>query len=330
MGQLSDPTNTFWQLLRGRPGSSVWSVVTPQGVADNGGIVATASGGEVVVGFLPSRLLRYSPLSVSQNGGTTWSPAYLPGALAARPEALAAGPGAAGALAIVGTRVLHAPPTLASWSRLVSLAGLRSTGARCGPGALDAVAFAPSGTPIVATSCTRGGQIGLFTQSTGRWEPASLAFSGRLRTATTSVLTLSSGTGITTALVLARSARGNDLLALWQSALGAWSASAPLPLPSAASVVSVANGVGGAMTVLAGSTAYQVFPGRPWVKLPSPPAGTVAIASTIPPTTTFAEVDADAFVVQGTELRVFALTPAGTTWAVVQTTQVPLAYGSSG
>jgi hypothetical protein len=330
MGQLSDPTNTFWQLLRGHPGSSAWSVVTPQGVADNGGLVATASGAEVVVGFLPSQLLRYSPLSVSQNGGTTWSPAFLPGALSPRPDALAAGPGAAGALAIVGTRVLHAPPTLASWSRLVSLAGLRSAAAGCGAGALDAVAFAPSGTPIVATSCTRGGRIGLFTQATGRWEPASLALSGRLHTATTSVLTLSSGTGLTTALVLARSASGNDLLALWQSASRAWTASAPLPLPSGTAVTSAANGVGGAMTVLAGSTAYQVFPGRPWVRLPPPPPGTVAVASTIPATTVYAAVDADAFVVHGTELRVFALTPAGTTWALVQTTQVPLAYGSSG
>jgi hypothetical protein len=330
MGQLSDPKNTFWQLLRGHPGSSAWSVVTPEGVADNGGLVATASGGESVVGFLPSQLLRYSPLSVSENAGTTWRPAYLPGALAARPDALAAGPGGAGALAIVGTSVLRAPPTLASWSRLVSLAGLRPTGVGCRPGALDAVAFAPSGTPIVATSCTRGGRIGLFMQAAGRWEPASLALSGRLRTATTSVLTLTSGTGLTTALVMARSARGSDLLALWQSASGTWSASAPLPLPAGASVGSAANGIGGVVTVLAASTAYQVFPGRPWVRLLSLPAGTVAIASTIPATTVYAAADADAFVVHGAELRVFALTPSGGTWALVQTTQVPLAYGSSG
>jgi hypothetical protein len=182
----------------------------------------------------------------------------------------------------------------------------------------------------VATSCTRGGRIGLFTQATGRWEPAALALSGRLRTASTSVLTLSSGTGQTTALVLARSARGNDLLALWQSASGTWSASAPLPLPAGTSVSSAANGIGGAMTVLAASTAYQVFPGRPWVRLSSPPAGTVAIASTIPATTVYAAADADAFVVHGAELRVFALTPSGATWALVQRTQVPLAYGSSG
>jgi hypothetical protein len=333
MGQLSDPANTFWQLLRGRPGSSEWSVVTPDGVADNGGIVATASGAEVVVGFLPSQLLRFSPLSVSQDAGTTWSPAYLPGALATRPDALAAGPGAAGALAIVGTRVLHAPATLRSWSRLVTLADLRSAGARCDPGALDAVAFGPYGAPIVATSCTRGGRVGLFTRSSGGWVLAPFALSGRLRSASTSALTLSSGTGVTTALVSARSARGTDVLALWQSASGGWSASAPLPLSSGTSVRSAASGSGGAMTVLLASkqarAVYQVLPGRPWVRFPSPPAGTVAIASTLPPSPTFAAIAADAFVVEGAELRVFALTPAGTKWVVVQTTQVPLAYGSS-
>jgi hypothetical protein len=332
MGQLSDLQNTFWQLFRGHPGSSAWSVVTPEGVADNGGIVATASGSEVVVGFLPSQLLRYSPLSVSENDGTTWSPAYLPGALAARPDALAAGPGAAGTLAIVGTRVLRAPPSLGSWALLVSLAGLRSAGAGCDPGALDAVAFAPSGTPIVATSCARGGRVGLFTQSGGRWAPASFALSGRLRTATTSVLALSSDAGLATALVSAQSARGNDLLALRQSASGTWSASAPLLLASGTSVRSATSGLAGVMTVLIPSkraqAAYQAIPGRPWVRLPSPPGGTVAIASTVLPTLVGASAT-DAFVVGGTELRVYALTPAGTTWALAQTTQVPLAYGSS-
>jgi hypothetical protein len=331
MGQLSDLQNTFWQLLRGHPGSSAWSVVTPEGVADNGGIVATASGAEVMVGFLPSQQLRFSPLSVSEDGGTSWSPAYLPGALPARPDALALNSGTA--LAIVGTRVLRASPTLPSWSPVVSLARLRTTGAGCGPGALNAVAFAPSGTPIVGTSCRRGGRVGLFTRSSGRWTPAPVALTGRLRRATTSVLTLSSGTGVTTALVSARGPRGTDVLALWRSAAGAWSASAPLPLPAGASVRAAADGVGGALTVLiAGKHApavYQASPMRPWTRFPAPPAGTVAIASTVPSPPVLSVIAADAFVVKGTELRVYALTPAGTSWALAQTTQVPLAYGSS-
>ena len=93
MGQLSDPSNTFWQVLRADPGSSRWSVVTPPGVADNGGLVAGASAGSALVGTLPSGLLHFSPVSVSTNGGTSWSPVFLPGSLAARPDALAVATG---------------------------------------------------------------------------------------------------------------------------------------------------------------------------------------------------------------------------------------------
>ena len=81
MGELSDPNNTFWQLLHAAPGSSQWSVVTPEGVADNGGLLVGTSGGPTVVGFLPSQLLRYSPLAQSIDGGATWSPELLPAGL---------------------------------------------------------------------------------------------------------------------------------------------------------------------------------------------------------------------------------------------------------
>jgi hypothetical protein len=43
IGELGDPSNTFWQLLYAAPGSTRWSVVTPKGTADNGGLVAGAS-----------------------------------------------------------------------------------------------------------------------------------------------------------------------------------------------------------------------------------------------------------------------------------------------
>ena len=41
----SDQANTFWQVLHAEPGSSHWASVTPQGVADNGGLVAGGVGG---------------------------------------------------------------------------------------------------------------------------------------------------------------------------------------------------------------------------------------------------------------------------------------------
>ena len=93
-----------------------------------------------------------------------------PGALAARPDALAGPGGAAGeALAVVGRSVLRARADLSSWSRATSVAALGSASPGCGATALDAVAMAPDGTPLVATDCRRGGRIGIFSRVAGKW-----------------------------------------------------------------------------------------------------------------------------------------------------------------
>ena len=134
IGELGDPSNTFWELLYAGPGSSHWTVVTPEGVADNGGIVAGVSPVSADVGVLPSGLLHFSPLARSTDGGRTWNSALLPGALAARPDALA-GPAVVGgqARAVVGRSVLRATADLSSWSRATSVAalGVRVARLRC-------------------------------------------------------------------------------------------------------------------------------------------------------------------------------------------------------
>ena len=45
---------------------------------------------------------------------------------------------------------------------------------------------------------------------------------------------------------------------------------------------------------------------------------------------TIDSVPVDAFTVDGGSLGVFALSPSGTRWVRVQSSQIPLAYGSSG
>ena len=159
MGHLSDQDNTFWQLLHAAPGSSHWSLVTPPGVADNGGLAAGASGGSILVGVLPSRLLRFSPLSQSTDGGTSWGPIFLPLWLG-RPYPTPSPtrePAPGGAIAVTGggTRALAAPASLSSWSPLVSAAGLRRVSPGCGVTTLDAVAILPTGAPLVATGLPR-------------------------------------------------------------------------------------------------------------------------------------------------------------------------------
>jgi hypothetical protein len=336
MGQPSDPSNTFWQVLHAAPGSSRWSVVTPQGVADNGGLVAGASPGPTMVGTLPTGLLRFSPVSVSANGGTSWSPVFLPGGLAARPDALAvaAGP-TGGALAIVGTRVLRAGPTFAPWSNLVSLPRLTRASRRCDADALEAVAAGPDGAPFVATGCRRAGVVGVFTTSARGWTQIGTTLPRRLAGWNASVLRLE--TSGTQTVVLVAATRGNRLalVTLRWSGTGLWETSAPLAVPAGGAVRASAVGLGGMVSVLVGAknslSAAESPPGGVWAALPAPPAATVALAWVTPSETTLAGLALDALAVAGgTGLRVYALTPAGAKWVPVQSTQVPLAYGSSG
>ena len=335
MGDLSSPLNTFWQVLHAAPESSRWSVVTPQGVADNGGLVAGASAVSTLIGTLPSQQLRFSPLSVSTDGGSSWNPVLLPGGLAARPDALAtAGTATGGSLAIVGTTVLRARPSFASWSPLVSLRRLDRATPRCGVTALDAVTVAATGAPLVATGCGRGGIVAVFTPSAGSWIHVGTTLPRRLGASSTSVVRLESFGPVTTALVAARRSgqNANVLVALWQKA-GAWTASAPLALPSNRSLLASSVGPGGTAAVVVGPksapVAYDLVPGGAWTRLPPLPPATSALGP-LEAAVGSGGPSLDAFTVAGTALGVYALTPSDTRWDKAQSIQVPLAYGSSG
>ena len=155
MGDLSDPSNTFWELFHTVPGASHWSLVTPPGVADNGGLIESASAGTAVVGVLPSQLLRFSPLAQSADGGTSWVPAFLPGALAsaARRARLRIGlpgwrhrAGERGPSAERTDRPLVVVP-------LVTAAALSRASPECGVVGLDGATLLPGGAPLIATGC---------------------------------------------------------------------------------------------------------------------------------------------------------------------------------
>ena len=64
----------FWELLHRGAGSTHWSLVTPPGVQDNGGLAIAAAGGTLLAGFLPSYNLHFSPLALTTDGGATWTP----------------------------------------------------------------------------------------------------------------------------------------------------------------------------------------------------------------------------------------------------------------
>jgi len=337
MGDLSNRSNTFWQLFHAAPGSSHWSLVTPPGVADNGGLVAGPSAGSVLAGILPSNLLRFSPLSQSSDGGTSWSPTFFPTGLAPLPDALAyreAAPGGALAVTAGGARALVARGDLSSWSTLVSVSVLRRVSPGCGVSSLDAVAILPTGAPLVATGCRRGGQVGLFTRTAAPWEEGGPVLQGSLRGAATEVLRLAVTGSTTTVLVWAGRGGHRGLVALWRTGDGRWTESPALAASPGTTVLSTAVGANGALAVLMGAargrrSAFDVDAGGAWSPLPQPPSRTMALAMPAGPAT-LDSVPVDAFTVDGGSLGVYALTPSGATWVRVQSSQIPLAYGSSG
>lgn len=292
MGDLSDPNNTFWELFHTAPGSPHWSLVTPPGVADNGGLIESASAGAALVGVLPSQLLRFSPLAQSANGGRSWVPAFLPGALSPLPDALADGDGVSpvGAIALVrGSRALSGPVGFSSWSPLVTAAELSRVSRDCGVLGLDGATLLPSGAPLIATGCRRDGRVGLFTRTASGWRSVGLTLGGALRGAATTVLRVQATAGTTTVLALASVGGRHSLEALWQSGSAPWRVATPLAIGSGASVRSTAVNSTGDVAILFGGargtgSAVDIAPTGAWNRLPRLPAdGVCCVAGGLAP-----------------------------------------------
>jgi hypothetical protein len=335
MGDLSDPNNTFWELFHTAPGLVRWSLATPPGVADNGGLIESASAGVALVGVLPSQLLRFSPLAQSANGGSSWVPAFLPAALSPVPDALAGDAASpVGAIALVsGGRALSGPVGLSSWSPLVTAAALSRASPGCGVLGLDGVTLLPSGAPLIATGCRRGGRVGLFARTAAAWRSVGLTLGGPLRGAATTVLRVQSMAATTTVLALASLGGRRALEALWKSGNAPWTVARPLALGSGASIRSTAVNSAGDVAVLLGSPrgtreAVDIAPAGAWNQLPSLPARTAGVA--LPAGALHSSgPDIEVFTVDSESLDVFSLTPSGEAWTKFQSSQIPLAYGSS-
>jgi hypothetical protein len=340
MGQPGAPLNTFWEIFFEAPGAKTWKLVTPTGVADNGGLTLAASDdGSATVGFEPSQLLHYSPLARSTDAGSTWTPGLVPASLVDDPDALAVAGGSGPALALVrhGTgQVLASAGSLLRWAPLPggrSLTG--AAAARCGVAGLNAVAWLAPAAPLLGTGCGRGaGQVGVFARSGTAWRLIGPVLTGSLAGSATRVLRLHASdstdpTDPTTALVAATAAGRTDVLGLWRPATGGWSVSPALGVGRTQRVLATAVGVNGALLVHLGRGgrpgALDVTggPGQGWIPLASPPAGTVTVALT-------GDGTVDAFSVRGSRLRIFSAAAApGNRWTLTQSMNVPIDYGSS-
>ena len=341
MGGSAADGNNFWQLFVRPAGATRWSLVTPQGVADNGGLVAAAGdeqGASLVVGFRPSQGLAFSPLATSSDTGQHWTPGLLDADLADVPGAMAVAPSGQ-TLALLHDGGIEAAASAAAatagqWSRLTTLSALAAStpGRGCGLVAVNAVSFGPNNVPMAAGSCVRRGVAGVFADRGGTWQAAGPVLPAGFGGDQVQVLGLARTAGGNAALLVA----GTSLLAAWSDG-GRWTVSAPVAAagdePGNEQSVSASGfGPGGSVWVLSGGGRAEAIggPGGSWQALPPVPAGTQVLvpAGTATRAPGSGSSAYDALAVAGSRLTVWRL--AAGAWAQVQVINVPITYGSSG
>ena len=333
MGHLDQLANTFWQLFVLHRGDSRWSLVTPPGFADNGGLVATsAKGTSLVTGFQANQLNHFSPVAASSDGGKTWAPGVLGQGIADVPDAMAASI-TGKVLALVGrpaSSVLWSVGNLSDWQTLASEKSIASSpiSRGCAVTSITAVSFVSGGQPIVGATCSHAGNVGIFEYADGTWR----SFAPRLLTsishATTQVLRLTSSSGIVSAIIAARTGSHTVLFAARLfPGQSHWAVSGALNVPKSAQVLSSGTSSGGGVFVaLSSGTSESVeveatFNGS-WTQLPVVPKGTETVA--------FSENGrVDALVSSGSVLTDYTLDVSQRRWRQSQVVKVPIQYGSS-
>ncbi len=285
----------FWELLHRGTGSSHWSVVTPPGVQDNGGLALAAASGTLLTGFLPSYNLHFSPLALTTDGGATWTPTPvpLPGGLARTPDSLALSPGgtAYALLAAHGGEIVVGNTTGGEWRSLTTAralatlplardCGLTSIGGLTSIDAVDGTA--PEGV-LAGGTCTRAGQIGEYAYARGSWRAAAPPTPAALRNTPSRVLWLASTGASTLTLVDFPSASQNTLLAAWTTDGGRrWVEAPPLVMGAREALLAAGPGPNDRTFLLVGTPQGSRLrigtPHIPWRATPRPPAGTATVA----------------------------------------------------
>ena len=336
MGGSAASKDNFWQLFTRPAGSATWKLVTPPGVADNGGLVlAPAGGGPVVVGIRPSQGLAFSPLATTSDNGKAWTPGVMDAGLADAADSLAVASGGGQQFALLGNGSIERAPFAvgsqsgSGWSKLAAPGSIAASaaGKSCGLSSLDAITVTPSGDLLAGGACANPGPAGIFGYSGGAWHAADPTLPGTAAVDRIQVLRLTATAAGNVALLLA----GPDLYAAWTSdGGGRWTVSPPLAV-GAARVSSAAFGSGGAVGVLlsSGKTATANGPGSPWQTLPAAPPDTAVLAFIPSAARSGAASQVEALAAKGAKLTVWQLAAPAGTWTSIQTITVPIQYGSS-
>ena len=329
MGRPPAVADTFWQLLV-RAGAGPWRIVTPPGVAANGGLVVAGSAPSgLLSAFVPSQQLRFTPLARSAGTPSPWRAAILPAALAPLPDALAVTPNG-GALALVRRDSVEVSSTaLGSWHPLVTLRSLRAApvSARCRLDAFTALAATPAGGVVVGGRCAQAGAVAIIALHNGVWRQLPIVLPSGLATAGIEVLRLRSVTGGLSALMLAAIGARRWLFEA-RLAPGASGFTSSPALALAPGEVLESTGVlasGGFVVVVAGrdgERAEAFSAAGPPSSLGALPPGTSVVA--IGPTGVL-----EAFVARGGTLTVERRTSAHARFVAAQVLKVPIDYGSS-
>ena len=326
MGAASG-VNRFWELFWRGDSEARFRLVTPPAVADNGGLALAASGTALTVGFVPSQLLRFTPLALTVDRGATWTPGVFPGALASGPDALATSPSGATA-ALVGSgggTIFERSATGARWEMLASAATLATAAKpRCDAPRMTAVAFSSTGTLLAAGSCKGSGSLALFADGGRGWRR--LSSLDPARSARLATVLLLSRVGTTTFALIDLTGAANAVVAAWSSdAGGRWRLSRPLALAVGTRLLAAGVGYGDAVYVLSGGQRRSVELASPttgsWRALPAPPAGTAALAT--------GPAGEDALAATGSTLTDWRLAPGARRWRRTGSLHVPIQYGSS-
>jgi hypothetical protein len=332
MGALDDPLNTFWQMFFRPNGKTEWTLVTPPGVADNGGISASiGKDGSVGIAFGPTNLLDFSPAAFTANNGKTWTSGVIPLGTASVPDSIAfqSATGTLEALELGGAGVKLGNPAASNWSTDYTESDIAASpaGRACDPTEITALAGS-STVPVVGATCTVPGKVGLFLQgrNDGSWTdigPVLPTSDGEF-----SVLTLQTISANTSAIVDARKGTSNEIFGTWRNAgTRAWSFSGALPLDAGTSIVSSGFAPDGSIVVETQSgsgtlSAARVLsgPGSSWTMLPELPSGTQEVSLS-------SGGQIDALAVSSSVLTDWQLVTSG--WKREQIINVPIQYGSS-
>jgi hypothetical protein len=334
---------TFWEVFVRPSKSSTWQLVTPPGVADNGGLVAAADAGSgLTVAVRPSQDLQFTPVSATTDSGASWSTdGPISRAVAASPDALAVSGRQLAAVLDNGT-VEASSDAGNSWRTLAKPAAIAAsaTGQKCAAVHVSSVSFGPVPTQVLAAGdCGTTGAAGLFSYSAGDgWQRVTLPVSGPLVRLGAGTALVRAQDGLTALWAddalhwyayapLSSSATPTPTSSPGTSAAG-WTASAALPVTNAVTASGGLAGAtptssGGMWVLLPGGQAATIGgPGQQWLLLPPTPAHTSVLASG--PGTAL-----DALAVSGSTLTVWQLDHGSTVWTRAQTIRVPLEPDSS-